>query len=414
MSLLVDIKKDYGDFTLNVKFKSEDGITGFLGASGCGKSQTLKCIAGIETPDEGRIVLNGVTLFDREAGINLPPQKRRVGYLFQNYGLFPNMTLRKNILCGLQWEKDKAVREKIADEMIDKLQLRGLENHRPGELSGGQQQRTALARILVNKPDIILLDEPFSALDAYLRDQLEVEMRQILKQYDRPVILVSHDRDEIYRLCDQVAIMHEGSLQQMGAVTEVFAHPKTKQAAVLTGFRGTVQVETTHTAQVQSEQNTMSEFTHFNQNGDAIMVDVSEKDNTQREATAAGSIRMSRECYEKVKGGDMKKGDVLGVARVAGIMGTKRTSELIPLCHILNLTKVEIDFICHDETCSIEARCTAKVVGKTGVEMEALTGVSVTLLTIYDMCKAVDKGMEIGEIKLLKKSGGKSGLWERG
>ena len=123
---------------------------------------------------------------------------------------------------------------------------------------------------------------------------------------------------------------------------------------------------------------------------------------------------MSEECYLLVKNGGMKKGDVPGVSRIAGIMGAKKTSDLIPLCHILNLSKVEVDFIYHDEICGIEARCTAKATGKTGVEMEVLTGVSITLLTIYDMCKAVDKGMEIGEIKLLRKSGGKSGLWERG
>ncbi|MGN0298920.1 MAG: cyclic pyranopterin monophosphate synthase MoaC [Lachnospiraceae bacterium] len=157
----------------------------------------------------------------------------------------------------------------------------------------------------------------------------------------------------------------------------------------------------------------MGEFTHFNQAGEAIMVDVSEKKDTVREATATGQISMSRECYELVKTGGMKKGDVLGVARVAGIMGAKKTSELIPLCHILNLTKIEIEFLYHDEVCVIEVHCTAKLTGKTGVEMEALTGVSTALLTIYDMCKAVDKRMEIGEIKLLRKSGGKSGLWER-
>ncbi|MDO5590661.1 MAG: cyclic pyranopterin monophosphate synthase MoaC [Lachnospiraceae bacterium] len=157
----------------------------------------------------------------------------------------------------------------------------------------------------------------------------------------------------------------------------------------------------------------MSEFTHFNTKGEAVMVDVSDKSDTQREAVASGRIRMSKECYIKVKSEDVQKGDVLGVARIAGIMGAKKTSELIPLCHILNLTKVEVEFICHDETCEIEARCIAKTTGKTGVEMEALTGVNVTLLTIYDMCKALDKGMEINEVYLLRKSGGKSGLWER-
>ena len=153
------------------------------------------------------------------------------------------------------------------------------------------------------------------------------------------------------------------------------------------------------------------EFTHFDSKGNAWMVDVSEKADTAREALAQGSIFMSAECFQKVKDGAMKKGDVLGTARIAGIMGAKKTSELIPLCHILNLTKLAVDFELIDETCEIRAFCTAKTTGKTGVEMEALTGVSVALLTIYDMCKAVDKTMEIGEICLLEKSGGKSGLF---
>ena len=153
----------------------------------------------------------------------------------------------------------------------------------------------------------------------------------------------------------------------------------------------------------------MGEFTHFNEQGHAVMVDVSEKADTMREATAMGRIRMSKECFEKVKTGGMKKGDVLGTARIAGIMGAKRTSELIPLCHILNLSKVTVEFEYIEEICEIEARCTTKTVGKTGVEMEALTGVQVALLTIYDMSKAVSKEMEIRNIHLISKSGGKSG-----
>ncbi len=157
----------------------------------------------------------------------------------------------------------------------------------------------------------------------------------------------------------------------------------------------------------------MGEFTHFNANGDAVMVDVSEKQDTAREALAKGKIRMGEECFHLVKSGGMKKGDVLSVARIAGIMGAKKTSELIPLCHILNLTKVEIDFSYLEEACAIEVSCVVKTLGKTGVEMEALTGVNVALLTIYDMCKAVDKAMEITEIRLCKKTGGKSGTFVR-
>ena len=156
-----------------------------------------------------------------------------------------------------------------------------------------------------------------------------------------------------------------------------------------------------------------AKFNHFDHNGNAVMVDVSDKAVTERTAVASGKIRVNDAVMQAILQGTAKKGDVLGVARIAGIMGTKKTSELIPLCHILNLSKVEVEFVCHDETCEIEARCTAKTTGKTGVEMEALTGVNVALLTIYDMCKAVDKGMEINEVHLLRKSGGKSGLWER-
>lgn len=151
------------------------------------------------------------------------------------------------------------------------------------------------------------------------------------------------------------------------------------------------------------------EFTHFDRQGNALMVDVGDKSETKREAVAKGSIFMGRECFEMVKEGIMAKGDVLGVARVAGIMGAKKTSDLIPLCHILNLTKLSVDFSFKEENMEIEAACTARTTGRTGVEMEALTGVTVALLTIYDMCKAVDKTMEIGSIYLEHKSGGKSG-----
>lgn len=158
------------------------------------------------------------------------------------------------------------------------------------------------------------------------------------------------------------------------------------------------------------------DFTHFDASGNAWMVDVSEKKDTRREAVACGRITMSKECFDKVAAGRMAKGDVLGVARIAGIMGAKRTEELIPLCHKLNLTGVEVWFELPeaepDETLakgSIKAFCRAKTTGKTGVEMEALTGVQVALLTIYDMCKAIDKGMVISDIQLLSKSGGKSG-----
>ena len=156
----------------------------------------------------------------------------------------------------------------------------------------------------------------------------------------------------------------------------------------------------------------MNQLTHLDENGAARMADVSEKTDTVREAMAAGSIRMSAECFALVKNGAVKKGDVLSVARIAGIMGAKKTFELVPLCHCIGLTGVELEFLMHEENCEIEAHCRTKTVGKTGVEMEALTGVQIALLTIYDMCKAIDRGMVMTDIRLLKKSGGKSGIWE--
>ena len=156
----------------------------------------------------------------------------------------------------------------------------------------------------------------------------------------------------------------------------------------------------------------MSGFTHFDSLGNAIMVDVSQKSKTERVATACGRIRMSPECFEATRQGLVKKGDVLGIARLAGIMAVKQTSSLIPLCHTLLIEQACIDFDFEDKDHSIAANCTVKTTGSTGVEMEALTGVSVALLTIYDMCKAVDKSMEIGNIFLMKKTGGKSGTYQ--
>ena len=240
MSLLVDIRKQLGDFRLDVRFTAENGVTTLLGASGCGKSMTLKCIAGIEKPDEGRIVLDGEVLFDSEKKINLPPQKRRVGYLFQNYALFPNMTVRQNILCGLCREKDRAVREKRLREMLMLMQLEGLENHKPAQLSGGQQQRTALARIVVSEPRVLLLDEPFSALDGHLRDSLKIELRDLLDRFGREVLMVTHDRNEAYNMSSRIAVMDEGRLLTVKPSKALFADPGTVQAAVLTGCKNIV------------------------------------------------------------------------------------------------------------------------------------------------------------------------------
>ena len=237
MSLIVRIRSDLGGFRLNVVFEAENGVTCLLGPSGCGKSLTLKCIAGIERPDEGYIELDGTVLFDSKRKIDLPPQKRSVGYLFQNYALFPNMTVRQNILCGLRREKDKARREQRLRDMLRVMQLEGLEKHRPSQLSGGQQQRAALARILVSEPRLLLLDEPFSALDGHLRDALKIELRDRLAEFGREVLMVTHDRDEAYNMSREIAVMDKGRILTKKPTKQLFADPGSVPAAVLTGCK---------------------------------------------------------------------------------------------------------------------------------------------------------------------------------
>ncbi|MBS6397993.1 MAG: ATP-binding cassette domain-containing protein [Clostridiales bacterium] len=251
MSLSVHIKKKLGDFRLQIDLEHPDGITGILGASGCGKSLTLKSIAGIVTPDEGRIVLNDRVLFDSEKGIQVKPQKRRVGYLFQNYALFPNMTLEKNILCGLCREKDRQIRKEKLEEVLAVMQLEEYRKAYPQQLSGGQQQRAALARILVSEPDLLLLDEPFSALDSYLRDQLQIQVREILGRFGKDVLLVSHSRDEIYHLCSRAALMGHGRVLDMGRTKEVFAMPGSRTGAILTGCKNVADAHKTGAYEVE-------------------------------------------------------------------------------------------------------------------------------------------------------------------
>ena len=237
MSLEVEIEKRFAGFTLRAQFTAQDTATAILGASGCGKSMTLRCIAGIVKPDQGRIVLDGVPLFDSEKKIDLPPQKRGVGLLFQNYALFPNMTVEQNILCGLHAEPDRAKRWAACAEMIRALRLEGLEKRLPAALSGGQQQRVALARILAAKPKILMLDEPFSALDSYLREQVEGEVGALLAAFPGPALLVTHNRDEAYRLCREMIVMDGGRVLRAGETKAVFADPRSCTAARLTGCK---------------------------------------------------------------------------------------------------------------------------------------------------------------------------------
>ena len=251
MSLIVDIHRTLGSFTLDADFEAENGITCLLGASGCGKSFTLKCIAGIEKPDSGHIELDGTVLFDSGKHINLPPQKRQVGYLFQNYALFPNMTVRQNILCGLRREKNREEKERRLAEMVKLMQLNGLENHKPSQLSGGQQQRVALARIMVNEPRMLMLDEPFSALDAHLRDSLKVELRDMLLDFGHEVLMVTHSREEAYNMSTRVAVMDHGRLLGMKDTKALFADPGSVPAAILTGCKNIAEAKKTGEHEVE-------------------------------------------------------------------------------------------------------------------------------------------------------------------
>lgn len=234
MALSVDIRKKMGDFQLEVRFEAENECLALLGASGCGKSVTLRCIAGILTPDEGKIVLDGVTLFDSTANINLPPQKRNVGYLFQQYALFPNMTVRQNIAAAV---RDKRRRKEVTEEKLRQFRLEEMADKLPSQISGGQQQRTALARILASNPKAILLDEPFSALDSYLKYQLEVELAETLEQFPGTVLWVSHDRGEVFRNCRRVCVLDHGKSQGTFTLRELFHEPVTEAAARLSGCK---------------------------------------------------------------------------------------------------------------------------------------------------------------------------------
>ena len=243
MALTVQIHKKLGNFILDVSLEAGDEWLGILGASGCGKSMTLKCIAGIETPDSGLIRYNDHVWFDSAQKINLPPQKRNVGYLFQSYALFPHMTVTQNILCGVHRDvQDKAAE---LERMIRLFSLAGLENKRPGQLSGGQQQRVALARLLASRPEIVLLDEPFSALDSHLKWRMERELMATMESFRGTVLMVSHNRDEMYRMCNRICVFGNGCVDAVGRRDEVFIDPRTEGAAILTGCKNISRIRRT-------------------------------------------------------------------------------------------------------------------------------------------------------------------------
>ena len=208
--LEVQIYKKLAEFDLDVSFQVNNNILGLMGASGSGKSMTLKCIAGIETPDHGRIVLNNRVLFDSEKKINVPIQKRNVGYMFQSYALFPNMNVYENISVGLKARKVKDV-DIVVQKVMQQFRIRELASRYPKQLSGGQRQRVALARLIAYEPDLLLLDEPFSALDEDLKEDLLWELKSEL-QISKPVIFVSHNKEEVNELCDLKYKIKQGEI----------------------------------------------------------------------------------------------------------------------------------------------------------------------------------------------------------
>ena len=237
MSLEVRIKKSFGDYTLDVAFAAGDETLGFLGASGCGKSLTLRCIAGIETPDEGRIVVNGKVFFDSEQKINLTPQQRKTALLFQNYMLFPNLTVADNIGAGIGREVPKAERERIISEELERFGLRGFGQRYPAQLSGGQQQRVALARMLAARPGILMLDEPFSALDSHLKGVLEQNLVSLFDAFEGTILYVSHDIDESLRFCDRIAVVDAGRIVEMDRGRELVNRPQSLAGVKLSGCK---------------------------------------------------------------------------------------------------------------------------------------------------------------------------------
>lgn len=243
MSLEVDIKKTFPSFTLDVQFEAEDETLGFLGASGCGKSLTMRCIAGIETPDEGRIVVNGRVFFDSEAKINLSPQERKTALLFQNYMLFPNLTVAENVGAGIGREVSKAERAALVTAELKRFGLEGFDARYPAQLSGGQQQRVALARMLAARPGILMLDEPFSALDAHLKGVLEQNLVSLFEAFSGTILYVSHDIDEALRFCDRIAVVEAGHIVEMATGDDLVSQPQSLAGVKLSGCKNATPAE---------------------------------------------------------------------------------------------------------------------------------------------------------------------------
>ncbi len=234
MSLSVHIRKKLASFILEVNFDIADENFALLGVSGSGKSMLLKCIAGIETPDEGRIVINDHVVFDSSKHINVKVQERQCGFVFQNYALFPNMTVTENIACSI---KDKKNKQQVIQQLLIQYDLEEVKNSYPAYLSGGQQQRCAIARTMASSPKILLLDEPFSALDKLLKQKLIQDLNQVLTSFKGTTMFVSHDHEEVYRLANSVGILERGKLIELDDKVKVYHTPSHVSCAKQVGIR---------------------------------------------------------------------------------------------------------------------------------------------------------------------------------
>ena len=226
-------------FDLQVQFVAGKGAVGLLGASGAGKTMTLRMIAAIESPDRGRILLGNRTLFDSTAGVNLPAAQRKIGVVFQDYALFPRMTVAENLGFGLNALPERERRARVRTQ-LERMHIAELADRYPGEISGGQRQRVAIARCMAIEPEAILFDEPFAALDPHLRRQTEEQLRETLANYNGAVIFVTHDMEEAFRFCSDLLVVDEGRVIASGPKHQLFEHPPTVAAARLTGCKNIV------------------------------------------------------------------------------------------------------------------------------------------------------------------------------
>lgn len=240
MGLIVDIKKRLSNFDLDIKFEVNKDVFAILGASGSGKSMVLKCISGIEKPDSGYIEHNGKVFFNSKKNINIASQKRNIGFLFQNYALFPNMTVEENVKSGIR-DKNKAYAD--IEDVMKKFFIYKIRNRYPKEISGGEQQRTALARIFISSPNILMLDEPLSALDYYIKWELERFISDKIREFSGVSLFVSHSREEVYRICDNIGVLNNGKFDIIDDKHNLFKNPKTHFSAILTGCKNFAKIK---------------------------------------------------------------------------------------------------------------------------------------------------------------------------